>query len=69
MPRHPAKHPFEEKWKRLADDTRAEAESLPHGRARDAMLKRAHQLETACHVNEWISSPGLRPPVELSKLR
>ena len=28
----------------------------------DALLKQARQLDTAIHLNEWASSPGLRPP-------
>ena len=38
-----------------------EAESLPHGRRRDALLHRAHQMKTASQiVDRWLSSPGLR---------
>lgn len=62
MPRQTVKPPLEEKWKLLADKTRKEAEELPPGRARDAMLAKARQLDTASHVNEWLSSPGLRKP-------
>jgi hypothetical protein len=63
MPRHPVKSPFEEKWKRLADESREVAMKLPPGGERDALLKKARQLETACHMSEWVSSSGLRPPV------
>nr|WP_083875149.1 hypothetical protein [Afipia broomeae] len=69
MPRHPQKPPFEIKWKQLAEEARAEADRLPHGRARDALLKKARQLETACRMTEWVSSPGLRPPVDMTKLK
>lgn len=56
---------IEQKWRALADATRNEAAKLPVGsRARDAMLKRVRQLEVACHMSEWISSPGLRSPDE-----
>jgi hypothetical protein len=27
------------------------------------LLRRARQAETAAHINEWLRSPGLRPPV------
>jgi hypothetical protein len=67
MPRKSEKPPFEQKWKELADKTRGEAMDLPPGRARDEMLKKARQLETACHMSEWISSPGLRPPVDTTE--
>lgn len=63
MPRHPENPPFEEKWKHLAEEARQEAEKLPQGHQRDAMLKKARQLETACHMSEWVSSPGLRTPM------
>ena len=39
-----------------------EAESLRPGPARDAMIRRARQAETASHVNEWLLSPGLLAP-------
>jgi hypothetical protein len=36
--------------------------SLPHGKDRELLVRRARQLETASHVNEWLSSSGLKPP-------
>jgi hypothetical protein len=41
---------------------RAEAKSLPPGAARDEMIRRARQAEIASHLDEWLTSPGLRPP-------
>jgi hypothetical protein len=29
---------------------------------RDALLRKAHQAETAAHMDEWLRSPGLQPP-------
>jgi hypothetical protein len=26
------------------------------------LIRRARQAETASHINEWLNSPGLRPP-------
>lgn len=52
----------QEKWKKMADEARAKAAKLPPGPERDALLKEARQLDTAIHLNEWASSPGLRPP-------
>jgi hypothetical protein len=40
----------------------AQAASLPPGPQKDALLKKIRQLETASHVNEWLTSPGLQPP-------
>ena len=40
----------------------AEANILPEGAQRDLLLEKARQAETAAHINEWLASPGLRPP-------
>ena len=50
---------------RLAEEAkrlREEAKSLPHGAAREALLRKARQCDTGSHVSEWLRSPGLRPP-------
>jgi hypothetical protein len=39
-----------------------QAAGLPPGPQKDALLKKVRQLETASHVNEWLTSPGLQPP-------
>jgi hypothetical protein len=42
---------------------RGEAERLPQGsHEREMFLRKARQAETALHVNEWLSSPGLQTP-------
>jgi hypothetical protein len=49
---------------RLADEAkrlREEAKLLPPGAVRDAALRKAWQAETALHMSEWLSSPGLQP--------
>jgi hypothetical protein len=35
---------------------------LVNGPDRDAALKKIRQLETASHINDWLTSPGLRSP-------
>ncbi len=45
-----------------AERDRERAEALPLGAEREALLKKARQLETAAHIDEWLSSPGLQPP-------
>ena len=35
---------------------------IPYGPQRDALVKKIRQLETASHMNDWLMSPGLRPP-------
>lgn len=57
---------------RLADEAekfKALAEQTPHGPQRDLYLKRARQAETASHINDWLKSPGLQPPVEVRNLK
>lgn len=49
-------------WLEQAEALEREAASLPQGRARDALMKRARQLRTASEMDRWISSPGLKPP-------
>ena len=39
-----------------------QVKSLPHGKERELLVRKTRQLETASHVNEWILSPGLKPP-------
>ena len=39
-----------------------EAQLVHPGPEREALIRRARQLETASHVNEWLSSPGLQAP-------
>lgn len=55
-------HPLDE---RLADEARRlreEAAKLPPGIDRERLLRKARQDETALHITQWLSSPGLRPP-------
>ena len=32
------------------------------GTARNKLLDKLRQLDTAAHINEWLSSPGMRAP-------
>jgi len=42
---------------------REAAEKEPPGTmARELLLRRARQAETASHINDWLTSPGLTPP-------
>jgi hypothetical protein len=41
---------------------------LPHGPERDALQKKIRQFAVAVHMNEWMTSPGLQPPTELSTI-
>ena len=42
---------------------REEAKALPSGRNREEKIRKAPQDETAAHITEWLTSPGLRPPI------
>jgi hypothetical protein len=54
---------FEE---RLAEEARrfkeAAEKEVPGSMARQLLLRRARQAETASHMNGWLRSPGLQPP-------
>jgi hypothetical protein len=53
---------LEEEWHEQAEALKRKAEQLPYGKEYEELLRKARQLETASHVNEWLSSPGLAPP-------
>jgi hypothetical protein len=53
---------IEEKWLQQSEAAKNAAQKLPHGREREAIIKKARQLETASQINQWLSSPELRPP-------
>jgi hypothetical protein len=53
---------FKERLKEQSAACRAEADKIPHGTARELLLRRARQAETAAHMDEWLSSPGLQSP-------
>ena len=55
---------------RLSDEAQAlreQAESLPPGPDREALHRKARQAETAAHLSEWLSSPGLRSPTDAGR--
>jgi hypothetical protein len=47
-----------EEAKRLRDEARL----LPPGALREELIRKARHAETASHMSEWLTSPGLRPP-------
>ena len=53
---------FKDRLAHWAETIREQAARLPPGRERDEMLKRASQADTAAHLDNWVNSPGLRPP-------
>jgi hypothetical protein len=49
-------------WQEQSEDAKTEAEKLLYGAEREALERKARQLEIAVHLNQWASSPGLQPP-------
>lgn len=50
---------LEERLAREAQRWREQASSLPPGQERETLLKKARQADTAVHVSDWVSVPGL----------
>ena len=53
---------FEQRLAQEAHRVKERAKTLPHGNERELLSLKARQLETASHISEWISSPGLQRP-------
>lgn len=41
---------------------REKAEQLPAAPEQEALLKKAHESDVAARIEEWLNSPGLKPP-------
>jgi hypothetical protein len=54
--------PLDQRLTQEAERLRKEAQGTLHGVQRDKLIRQARQVETACHMQEWLSSPGLQPP-------
>jgi hypothetical protein len=61
QPDHP-KPTFEQRLAQEAHRIKERAETLPQGKERELLSRKARQLDTASRISEWISSPGLQPP-------
>jgi hypothetical protein len=55
-------HSFEVQLAEAAAMLKAQAHELQPGKQRDELLRKLRQIDTAAHLNEWLKSPGLRPP-------
>jgi hypothetical protein len=64
MERRRIKHEacFEERLAEQAQRLREQAKTLPPGKERDGLLRRARRAEISSHINEWLTSPGLASP-------
>jgi hypothetical protein len=54
--------PLEQRMAQEAIRLRKQAQGTPLGVEREQLMRRARYAETASHITEWLSSPGLRPP-------
>jgi hypothetical protein len=53
---------IEQRMVEHAQSLRDEAQGMPPGLARDQLIRRARQAETASQMRAWLMSPGLLPP-------
>jgi hypothetical protein len=53
---------IEQKWLEQSEEAQSEAEKLPYGKEREALVRKARQLKTASQIDQWLSSPALKPP-------
>jgi hypothetical protein len=60
--RHKQTKSTSERLLEAAAEARRQASLIAPGRLRQELLRRAREAETAAHLNEWLTSPGLRPP-------
>jgi hypothetical protein len=60
--RRSAPHTFEDNIAAEKAKLEAQLADVKPGPQKDALRKKIGQLETASHMNEWLSSPGLQTP-------
>jgi hypothetical protein len=53
---------LEDRLSAWAKSVREQAQKLPPGPEREALLKKARQADTASHLNDWANSAGLQSP-------
>lgn len=54
---------FEYRLAQEAINLRQQAQGMPACIRRAELLQKARQIDVALEVNEWLSSPGLQPPM------
>jgi sulfur relay (sulfurtransferase) DsrC/TusE family protein len=55
-------HTFEDRISAEKKRLEEQFELLPQGPAKEQLRRKIGQLETASHINEWLTSPGLQAP-------
>ena len=54
--------PLDQRLSQEAERLRKEAKGTPPGIERERLIRLARQAETASHMQEWLTSPGLQAP-------
>ena len=54
--------PLDQRLEEQAKRLRKEAKGIPPGFEREKLIRQARQAETAAHIHEWLTSPGLQAP-------
>lgn len=54
---------FQARLERAAQRCKQAAQLQPSGPERDALLRAARGYEITARLDEWLSSPGLQPPI------
>ncbi len=58
-------------YQRLNDEAqrlRKEARGTQPGVERERLIRKARQAEAASHIDQWLSSPGLRAPTQWANI-
>ena len=53
---------FPDRLAKEAERLREEAKTKPPGPEREELIRKAHQADAAAHIDQWVSSPGLKSP-------
>jgi predicted trehalose synthase len=56
--------PLDQRLIEEAQRLRKEARGTHPGIERERLIRRARQAETAAHMQEWLTSPGLQSPTK-----
>ena len=51
---------FEQRMSQQAKEAEDQAWTLPPGRERDALLRKARQLDIACSVGDWLTASSVQ---------
>jgi hypothetical protein len=62
MRRRSEPHSFDENLQAERARLKAAFENIEPGPQRDLLERKLRQIETAAHLNVWLSSSGLQPP-------